>query len=117
MAARFAELIVDAADPSTLARWWAEVLAWRVTEDDDEGTEIADPAGTSPRIVFVPVTERKTTKNRLHIDLSPVDATQADELRRLIDLGASRVDVGQPGTVTWVVLADPEGNELCLLVG
>lgn len=101
--------------PSALARWWAQLLGWRVTEDDDEGTEIADPGGTLPRIVFVPVPEAKEMKNRLHIDLSPVDCTQAEELRRLLDLGATRLDVGQGATVTWIVLADPEGNEFRLL--
>ncbi len=88
-----------------------------MTEDDDEGTEITDPGGTGPKIVFVPVPEPKTVKNRLHIDLSPVGVTQAEELRRLLSLGATLVDVGQPETVSWIVLADPEGNELCLLRG
>ena len=117
MAVRFSELLVDAVDPPALARWWGAALGWPVTEDDDEGTEIADPGGTGPKIVFVPVPEPKTVKNRLHIDLSPVGVTQAEELRRLLGLGATLVDVGQPETVSWIVLADPEGNELCLLRG
>ena len=128
MAARFTELIVDAADPPALAGWWAEVLGWRVTEADDDGVEIADPGGALPTIVFVPVPEAKTVKDRIHIDVSPVRATsggddpperelQDQELARLLGLGASRIDVGQGDDVRWVVLADPEGNEFCLLRG
>ena len=115
MAARFTELIVDAADPPTLARWWADVLGWRVTEEDDEGVEIADPAGALPTIVFGPVPEPKTAKNRLHIDVNPVGCDQDEELQRLLSMGATLADVGQGEEVTWVVLADPEGNEFCLL--
>jgi predicted enzyme related to lactoylglutathione lyase len=115
VAARFTELIVDAADPRALARWWADVLGWRVTDEDDEGTEIADPGGALPTIVFVPVPEAKAGKNRLHIDVSPVGCDQDEELQRLLSLGATRTDVGQGDDVTWVVLADPEGNEFCLL--
>jgi hypothetical protein len=115
VAARFTELIVDAADPRALAGWWAEVLGWRVTDADDEGAEIADPGGALPTIVFVPVAEPKARKNRLHIDVSPVGCDQNEELQRLLSLGATPADVGQGDDVSWVVLADPEGNELCLL--
>lgn len=126
MAVRFSELIVDAADPPALARWWAEVLGWVVTEEDGEDgdvVEIGDPGGALPTIVFVSVPEAKTGKNRLHIDVSPVRRdsgpperqAQDEELERLLSLGATRADVGQGDDVTWVVLADPEGNELCLL--
>ena len=115
MAARFTELIVDAADPPALARWWADVLGWRVTEEDDEGVEIADPGGALPTIVFGPVPEPKTAKNRLHIDVNPVGCDQDEELQRLLSMGATPADVGQGDRVTWVVLADPEGNEFCLL--
>ena len=115
MAARFTELTVDADDPPALARWWAEVLGWQVTEDDDEGVEIADPGGARPTIVFAPVPEAKEAKNRLHIDVSPVGCTQEEELQRLLSLGAVRADIGQGDDVTWIVLVDPEGNELCLL--
>lgn len=115
MAARFTELIVDAADPPALARWWAEVLGWRITEEDDEGVEIADPGGALPTLVFSPNAEPKVGKNRLHIDVSPVGCDQEEELQRLLGLGAVPCDVGQGDDVSWVVLADPEGNELCLL--
>ena len=76
--------------------------------------EISAPGNAKPTIVFGPVPEPKTVKNRLHIDVNPVDCTRDEEVERLIGLGARRVDVGQ-GEVSWVVLADPEGNEFCVL--
>ena len=115
MAARFTELIVDAADPPSLARWWAQVLGWQVVDEDDAAVEIRDPGGALPTMVFVPAAEPKTAKNRLHVDVSPAGCEQQEELARLLALGARRVDVGQGDDVTWIVLADPEGNELCLL--
>ena len=114
MGSKFTELIVDSNDPKRLADFWAAALGWRRTADDDDGVEIAGPPGAGPKLVFVPVPERKSLKNRLHIDVNPVDCDQAQEVERLIALGARRVDVGQ-GEQTWVVLADPEGNEFCVL--
>ena len=114
MAARFTELIVDASDPPALAAWWAEVLGWESTGTYKSAVEIADPTGALPTIVFVPVPEPKSVKNRVHIDVSPRDCDQATELERLLALGARPVDVGQDD-VPWHVLADPEGNEFCLL--
>jgi predicted enzyme related to lactoylglutathione lyase len=114
MAAKFTELIVDAADPRALADFWCAVLGWQVTEDDEEGVEIAGGGGARPRIVFVPVSEPKTVKNRVHIDLNPSACDQEEEVERVLGLGARRVDVGQ-GEQPWVVLADPEGNEFCIL--
>ena len=115
MAARFTELIVDARDPEALARFWAAVTGWERTGTDEGAVELADPGGGVPTLVFVPVPEAKQGKNRLHIDLNPVGCDQAEELDRLLGLGARPVDVGQGDDVTWVVLADPEGNEFCLL--
>src|SRR5215218_9086205 len=114
MGSKFTELIVDAADPRRLAEFWAAVLGWQVTASDEDGVEIAGPPGAGPSLVFVPVPEPKTVKNRLHVDVNPVGCDQAQEVERLIGLGARRVDVGQ-GEQTWVVLADPEGNEFCVL--
>jgi catechol-2,3-dioxygenase len=115
MAARFTELVVDANDVERLASFWEAVLGWerRPTEDDGD-VEIAAPDGSLPTIVFEPVPEAKLSKDRLHIDVSPTGTDQATELHRLLLLGAREVDIGQ-GDVSWIVLADPEGNEFCLL--
>ncbi len=109
------QLCVDARDPLALARWWAEVLGWRVEQDEDE-VAVEPPDGSAPPWLFLPVPEDKQVKNRLHVDVRPPDGSdQATELERLLGLGAVRVDVGQGDDVTWHVLADPEGNEFCLL--
>ena len=117
MACKFSELVIDSVQPERIARWWADVLDYRVTDEDDEGVEISGPNGSGPTIVFIRVPEAKSVKNRLHIDVSPTDREQEAELARLFELGAERVDVGQGDDVGWVVLRDPEGNEFCLLGG
>jgi Glyoxalase-like domain len=106
------QVIVDASDPEALGRWWASALDWVIVNDDPEEFEIRPRPDRIPGLLFVRVPEPKTTKNRLHLDFRPVD--QDAEVARLIDLGATRADVGQ-GEETWVVLADPEGNEFCVL--
>lgn len=116
MAARLTEIVVDAADPAALARFWSEVLGWEPTGRYDGPVEIADPGGGRPSLVFVPVAGPKTAKNRIHLDLEPAAAGQAEEVARLRALGARPVNVGQ-GDADWVVLADPEGNEFCVLAG
>lgn len=93
-----------------MARWWAEVLGYRVTYEDTQITSIVGDAG--PGLSFVPVTAGKDTKNRLHIDLAPDD--QDAEIERLVDMGARHVEACRHGT-SWMVLADPEGNEFCVL--
>lgn len=113
MACRFTELIVDAHDPEAQARFWSQVLEWKAMERDGVHF-LMPPAPATPLIAFVEVPEEKSVKNRLHIDVSPTDRTAAEEVERLIGLGASHADVGQED-VPWVVLRDPEGNELCVL--
>jgi catechol 2,3-dioxygenase-like lactoylglutathione lyase family enzyme len=109
------QLCVDAEDSHALARWWSQVLGWPVVEDEDE-LAVEPPDGIGVSLLFVRVPERKQVKNRLHLDLRPPDGSdQATELARLLELGAVPVDVGQGPDVTWHVLADPEGNEFCLL--
>jgi hypothetical protein len=115
MGSRFTELIVDAADPERLAEFWMAVLGWQPTGRYQGAVEIADPARPGPSLTFVPVPEPKTIKNRLHIDVNPVGCEQDQEVERLLALGARRADVGQGDDKTWVVLADPEGNEFCVL--
>lgn len=127
MTSRLTEINVDCADPARLAEFWCAALGYAVLETTDELIEIGPARGSdaalletvrrepvAPSLFFAVVPEGKTVKNRLHLDLSPVDGTQADEVARLEALGASRVDVGQ-GDVDWVVMADPEGNEFCVL--
>ena len=98
-----------------MADFWCSILGWEIVEQSDEGVSIAAPDGSWPVIDFLPVPETKSLKNRLHLDLRADGITTPEELQRLLDLGASPVDVGQSPDVTWVVLADPEGNEFCLL--
>jgi predicted enzyme related to lactoylglutathione lyase len=118
MASRFTELCIDCADPRRLAAFWAAVLDWRMDEDDDEDyVEVVDPDHATPILLFARVPEGKSVKNRLHIDVSPRDREQAEEVERLLGLGATHADVGQGDDVSWVVLADPEGNEFCVLAG
>jgi catechol-2,3-dioxygenase len=116
MACRFTELSIDAHDIRAQGRFWAAVLDYEVISEEDDEVQIAGPPGTGPTLVFAPVPEAKTVKNRLHIDVTPSDRDRDAEVERLIALGARRADVGQ-GDVTWVVLADPEGNEFCVLRG
>lgn len=123
MASRFTELIVDCHHPRRLAEFWCAVLDYNVLEDRDDLVEISgwEPtveafraAVSPPTLVFLRVPESKTVKNRIHIDVSPIDRGQDEEVERLIGLGARHVDIGQ-GEQSWVVLADPEGNEFCVL--
>ena len=114
MGSKFTELIVDSADPERLAAFWMAVLNWQPTGRYNGAVEIAEPSGLGPSVTFVPVSEPKRVKNRLHIDVNPIGCEQHEEVERLIGLGARRVDIGQ-GQPSWVVLADPEGNEFCVL--
>lgn len=111
-------IVVDCDDPRRLAAWWAELLGWRLTHagDDESVLEPAEGSpqdGVSPDMLFVKVPEGKAAKNRLHMDLRPDD--QAAEVARAESLGATRVDLGQPDDASWVTMADPEGNEFCIL--
>jgi predicted enzyme related to lactoylglutathione lyase len=115
MTARISCVCIDAVDPRPVADFWAAVLGWDVVEDTDECITLASPARDLPNLDILQVSGVKRTKNRLHLDLR-ADATGFDdEVDRLEALGARRVDIGQGSEVTWVVFADPEGNEFCLL--
>ena len=115
MTSRLAALAVDCEQPAAVAEFWCAVLGWRVVEEDEEGVSIGPPDGSWPTIDFLAVPERKSVKNRLHLDLRADGVTTQEELERLRALGAEPTDVGQGPDVSWVVLADPEGNEFCLL--
>ncbi|MFN8022771.1 MAG: VOC family protein [Acidimicrobiales bacterium] len=112
MAVEWEQVVVDARDPVRLGHWWREALGWVVVNDDPREFEIRPTADRLPGILFESVDDAKQGKNRLHLDLRPDD--QEAEVERLLALGAQRVDIGQ-GDVTWAVMADPEGNEFCVL--
>ena len=128
MTLRWYTLVVDCQDVRKQATWWARALDWTVIHESDKECVIV-PAWADdtviqqtpwervgPGMVFVPVSMGKSVKNRLHIDLAPHISQDRDaEIQRLEQLGARRVDVGQPDDATWTVLADPEGNEFCVL--
>jgi len=122
MTIRLVHVVIDANDPARLGEFWARALGWQILPADPDEIVIA-PAGfdsiypdpVALPLVLVPVPERKTVQNRLHLDLATMSAEhQAAEVQRLLGLGAAPADVGQ-GDVPWTVLADPEGNEFCVL--
>jgi catechol 2,3-dioxygenase-like lactoylglutathione lyase family enzyme len=128
MALCWYSVVVDCRDAKKQARWWADALGWRLIYDSESECVIipswVDEAVVQdtpwerrgPGMVFVPVAEGKSVKNRLHIDLAPHTSQDREaEIARLERLGARRVDVGQPADVSWTVLSDPEGNEFCVL--
>ena len=108
-------IVIDAHDLSAQARFWAQVLDWRILSEREREVVIGVDESAPTGICFMPVSERKTGKNRLHLDLSPGPDERDAEIERILALGASRVDIGQSGTESWTVLADPEGNEFCVL--
>ena len=116
MAALLREIIVDCNEPRPVADFWGQVLGWQV--QDDDGLLWMSASGQpfpDLLLVFVPVPDHKTVKNRIHLDVRPYPGEDyLDEARQLRDLGATPADVGQ-GDVPWVVLADPEGGEFCVL--
>jgi hypothetical protein len=112
MSLEWEQTVVDAHHPALLGRWWSEALGWTVVNDDPDEFEIRPSPDRLPGLVFVAVPEQKSGKNRLHLDFRPDD--QDVEVARLTALGARPVDIGQ-GESSWVVLADPEGNEFCVL--
>jgi len=124
---RWYTVVVDSVDVAAQARWWAEVLGWQTVYEASDEVVIVPPHALTKAdsipveergqgLVFAPVPEGKTVKNRLHMDLAPRAADdQAVEVERLVSMGARRIDVGQSSDVGWVVLADPEGNEFCVL--
>lgn len=112
MSLNWEELVVDSHDFRMLGTWWSEALGWPIAEQNEYELEIRNPNGASPTILFLNVPESKTIKNRLHLDFVPDN--QDAEVERLVGLGATRADIGQ-GETPWVVMADPEGNEFCVL--
>jgi len=120
MPTRLVHLVIDAAEPGRLARFWAAALRWEVDAEESGEVDVwphgfSYPGPAALPLVFVPVPEAKTGKNRVHLDLATESAAhQAAEVERLLALGAAPADISQRD-VPWTVLADPEGNEFCVL--
>jgi len=118
MACRLSELVLDCRDPQAQADFWCAVLGYERLGEEDGAVEIGPAAGfggPAPTLVLSPAGSSSTVKLPLHLDVSPTDRDQDAELERLLALGARPADVGQRDTDSWHVLADPEGNEFCLL--
>ncbi len=122
MANRITCVVVDCTDPERLAGFWCAVLGWERRDDaggDEPWIEIGPPGqpeyGPVPTLLFQAVPDPTPGKRRLHLDLNATDRDQEAELARLLELGATPADVGQTGEESWHVLADPEGNQFCLL--
>ncbi|WP_433384089.1 VOC family protein [Actinoplanes sp. CA-142083] len=108
-------IVIDSHDLPALARFWTRVLDWKILSEREREIVIGPDENAPVGICFMPVTDRKQVKNRLHLDLTPGPDGREAEVERILALGARRVDVGQTGTESWTVLADPEGNEFCVL--
>ena len=114
MACRLTEIVIDCQDHERVGAFWAAVLGYQVTETSD-GPKLQGPDGSGPTVLVAHTPDGpKTSKNRLHLDVNATDRDQEAEVERIVALGATRVDIGQ-GEQDWVVLADPEGNEFCVL--
>lgn len=115
MPLRLHHIVIDTHDLPGLARFWTQALGWRVLSERDQEVVIGPDENAPVGICFMPVTEVKTVKNRVHLDLTTSVADRDAEISRLLTLGARRVDIGQTGQESWTVLADPEGNEFCVV--
>ena len=108
-------VVVDTHDLPALARFWAAALDWKILSEREREIVIGPDENAPVGMCFMPVADVKTVKNRLHLDLTTGAADREAEIGRLLALGARRVDVGQTGQESWTVLADPEGNEFCVI--
>ncbi|MHA7282667.1 VOC family protein [Arthrobacter sp. TMS2-4] len=127
MTLRWYSTVIESTDHRALAHWWSTALGWEVMFEDDEEAVVVPPWAREleptlsfeqvpPGLVFVAVEHEKHGKNRLHLDFAPHTGEDRDaEIDRLISLGAQRIDIGQGPDVSWEVLADPDGNEFCVL--
>ncbi len=115
MTASLHHIVIDTHDLPALARFWASVLKWRILSEREREVVIGPDAGSPVGICFMPAPGTKTAKNRLHLDLTTGPDEREAEIERILALGARRADVGQTGDESWTVLADPEGNEFCVV--
>jgi predicted enzyme related to lactoylglutathione lyase len=115
MPVRLHHIVVDAHDLPGLARFWTQALGWKVLSEREREIVIGVDENAPVGMCFMPVTDPKAVKNRLHLDLTTSAQDRGKEIERLVALGASRVDISQTGAESWTVLADPEGNEFCVI--
>ena len=115
MPVRLHHVVIDAHDLPGLARFWTQALGWKVLSERENEIVIGTDENAPVGICFMPVTDPKTVKNRVHLDLTSSAADRDQEIDRLVSLGARRADIGQTGQESWTVLADPEGNEFCVV--
>lgn len=115
MALRLHHIVVDAHDLPTLARFWAQALGWAILSEREQEVLIGPDENAPVGMCFMPVSDIKSVKNRVHLDLTTGSDDRDAEIERLLALGARRVNIGQSGRESWTVLADPEGNEFCVV--
>jgi predicted enzyme related to lactoylglutathione lyase len=115
MPVRLHHIVIDTHDLPGLAAFWTRALGWKILSEREREIVIGTDENAPVGICFMPVTDAKTVKNRLHLDITTGADDRDAEIERLLGLGAQRVDVGQTGQESWTVLADPEGNEFCVI--
>jgi predicted enzyme related to lactoylglutathione lyase len=115
MPVRLHHIVIDAHDLPKLARFWTQALGWQVLSEREREIVIGTDENAPVGICFMPVTDQKIVKNRVHLDITTEAQDRDQEIDRLLGLGAQRVDIGQTGKESWTVLADPEGNEFCVI--
>jgi len=115
MPVRLHHIVVDTHDLPGLARFWTQALGWKILSERDREIVIGPDESAPVGMCFMPVPDAKTVKNRVHLDLTTSAEDRDEEIERLLALGARRVDIGQTGAESWTVLADPEGNEFCVV--
>jgi predicted enzyme related to lactoylglutathione lyase len=115
MPVRLHHIVFDADDLPRLARFWTQALGWTILSERDREIVIGPDDNALVGVCFMPVSDAKTVKNRVHLDLTTSAADRDQEIARLLALGARHADIGQTGAESWTVLADPEGNEFCVV--
>jgi len=115
MPVRLHHIVIDAHDLSLLARFWSQALGWQVLSEREHEIVIGADDNAPVGICLMPVTDPKTVKNRVHLDITTSASDRDAEIERLLGLGARPVEIGQTGAESWTVLADPEGNEFCVV--
>ena len=108
-------IVIDSHDLPAQATFWSEALRWRILTAREAEIVIGPDENAPVGICLMPSPDPKILKNRVHLDLTASADEREAEIERLLSLGATRVDVGQTGTESWEVLADPEGNEFCIV--